>query len=137
MRKDGELPKNVIFKVSAHCGHCNPASFRLLADMGANSINPVRDMQLPMIAALRAAVPTPIDCHTDNPPASGGFIRTYEAPEIARLASPVHLKTGNSVIAGHGQLTTAENGSRMAEQASLVLEMVDRYYPEAKQSGKL
>jgi hypothetical protein len=136
MRKDGELPSDVIFKVSAHCGHSNPAAFKLLADMGADSINPVRDMQLPMIAALRAAVSTPIDCHTDNPPASGGFIRTYEAPEIARLASPVHLKTGNSVVAGHGQLTTAENGRRMAEQASLVLEMVHRYFPEGKQSGK-
>jgi hypothetical protein len=136
MRKDGELPNDVVFKVSAHCGHSNPAAFKLLSDMGADSINPVRDMQLPMIAALRAAVPTPIDCHTDNPPASGGFIRTYEAPEIARLASPVHLKTGNSVVAGHGQLTTAENGRRMAEQASLVLEMVNRYFPEGKQSGK-
>jgi hypothetical protein len=136
MRKDGELPDDVIFKVSAHCGHCNPASFKLFSDMGADSINPVRDMQLPMIAALRAAVPTPIDCHTDNPPASGGFIRTYEAPEIARLASPVHLKTGNSVLAGHGQLLTTDNARRMAEQASLVLEMVNRYFPEGKQSGK-
>jgi hypothetical protein len=136
MRKDGELPSDVFFKVSAHCGHSNPAAFRLLADMGADSINPVRDLQLPMIAALRAAISTPIDCHTDNPPASGGFIRTYEAPEIARLASPVHLKTGNSVLAGHGQLLTEDNARRMAEQASLVLEMVDRYYPEAKQSGR-
>jgi hypothetical protein len=136
MRKDGELPSDVFFKVSAHCGHSNPAAFRVLADMGADSINPVRDLQLPMIAALRAAIPTPIDCHTDNPPASGGFIRTYEAPEIARLASPVHLKTGNSVLAGHGQLLTTDNARRMAEQASLVLEMVHRYFPEGKQSGK-
>jgi hypothetical protein len=136
MRKDGELPSDVFFKVSAHCGHSNPAAFRVLADMGADSINPVRDLQLPMIAALRAAIPTPIDCHTDNPPASGGFIRTYEAPEIARLASPVHLKTGNSVLAGHGQLLTTDNARRMAEQASLVLEMVNRYFPEGKQSGK-
>ncbi|HEY45382.1 MAG TPA: peptidase [Anaerolineae bacterium] len=136
MRKDGELPSDVFFKVSAHCGHSNPAAFRILAEMGADSINPVRDLQLPMIAALRAAISTPIDCHTDNPPASGGFIRTYEAPEIARLASPVHLKTGNSVLAGHGQMLTAENARRMAEQASLVLEMVNRYYPEGKQSGK-
>ena len=136
MRKDGELPSDVFFKVSAHCGHSNPAAFRILAEMGADSINPVRDLQLPMIAALRAAISTPIDCHTDNPPASGGFIRTYEAPEIARLASPVHLKTGNSVLAGHGQMLTAENARHMAEQASLVLEMVNRYYPEGKQSGK-
>lgn len=134
MREDGELPPDTHFKVSAHCGHSNPAAFKLMASLGADSINPVRDLQFPMIAALRAAVPTPIDCHTDNPPASGGFIRTYEAPEIVRIASPVHLKTGNSVVAGHGQLTTAENGSRMAEQASLVLEMVSRYYPEAVQS---
>jgi hypothetical protein len=136
MRKDGELPSDVFFKVSAHCGHSNPAAFRVLADMGADSINPVRDLQLPMIAALRATITTPIDCHTDNPPASGGFIRTYEAPEIARLASPVHLKTGNSVLAGHGQLLTTDNARRMAEQASLVLEMVNRYFPEGKQSGK-
>jgi hypothetical protein len=135
MRNDGELPADVGFKVSAHCGHCNPASFKLWAEMGADSINPVRDLQLPMIAALRAAVPTPIDCHTDNPPASGGFIRNYEAPEIVRLAAPVHLKTGNSAVGGHGQLTTAENGRRMAEQASLVVEFVQRYMPEAKQSG--
>ena len=132
MRKDGELPSDVFFKVSAHCGHSNPAAFRVLAEMGADSINPVRDLQLPMIAALRAAISTPIDCHTDNPPASGGFIRTYEAPEIARLAAPVHLKTGNSVLAGHGQMLTAKNAHRMAEQASLVLEMVNRYYPEGK-----
>jgi len=136
MRKDGELPSDVIFKVSAHCGHSNPAAFKMLADMGADSINPVRDLQLPMIAALRAAAKTPIDCHTDNPPGSGGFVRTYEAPEIARIASPVHLKTGNSVVAAHGQLTTAENGRRMAEQASLVVEMVKRYYPEARQTER-
>jgi hypothetical protein len=136
MRKDGELPSDVIFKVSAHCGHSNPAAFKLLEEIGADSINPVRDLQLPMIAALRAAVTTPIDCHTDNPPASGGFVRTYEAPEIARLASPVHLKTGNSVISAHGQLTTAENGRRMAEQASLVVEMVNRYRPELRQTER-
>jgi hypothetical protein len=136
MRKDGELPSDVIFKVSAHCGHCNPATFKVFENMGADSINPVRDLQLPMIAALRAAISTPIDCHTDNPPASGGFVRTYEAPEIARLASPVHLKTGNSVVASHGQLTTAENGKRMAEQASLVIEMVNRFFPEGKQTER-
>jgi hypothetical protein len=134
MRKDGELPADVIFKVSAHCGHSNPAAFKVLENMGADSINPVRDLQLPMIAALRAAITTPIDCHTDNPPASGGFVRTYEAPEIARIASPVHLKTGNSVVAAHGQLTTAENGKRMAEQVSLVVEMVNRFFPEGKQT---
>ena len=136
MREDGELPPDLLFKVSAHCGHANPVSVKLMEKMGANSVNPVRDLQLPMIAAIRASVSIPIDCHTDNPPASGGFIRSYEAPEIVRIASPVYLKTGNSVVGSHGQLTTIEDGQQMAKQASITVEMVRRYYPEAMQSER-
>jgi hypothetical protein len=136
MRKDGALPKDITFKASAHLGHCNPCSFKLLESLGADSINPVRDLQIPMIAALRAAVKVPLDVHTDNPPGSGGFIRVYEAPEIARVAAPLHLKTGNSVVSGHGQITSASDGKRMADQAAIVVEMVSKYYPEAKQSPK-
>lgn len=136
MRKDGALPQEIIFKVSAHMGHCNPASLKVLEQLGADSINPVRDLQLPMIAALRAAVKVPLDIHTDNPPGSGGFIRVYEAPEIARIAAPVHLKTGNSVVAGHGQITSANDGKKMAQQAAIVVEMVSKYLPDAKQSER-
>lgn len=136
MRLEGELPPEVFFKISAHCGHANPISVKLMADMGADSVNPVRDLQLPMIAAIRAAISIPLDCHTDNPPASGGFIRSYEAPEIVRIASPVYLKTGNSVVSAHGQLTTSDQGKLMARQASITLEMIDRYYPEAIQSKR-
>jgi hypothetical protein len=136
MRSNGDLPKDIIFKCSAHMGHCNPASFKLLADLGADSINPIRDLQIPMIAALRQAVDTPLDVHTDNPPGSGGFIRVYEAPEIVRVAAPVHCKTGNSVIGGHGEMTSAADGKRMADQANIVVEMIKRFAPELKQSGK-
>ena len=136
MRKDGALPKDIIFKCSAHLGQCNPCSFKLLESLGADSINPVRDLQIPMIAALRAAVKVPLDVHTDNPPGSGGFIRVYEAPEIVRVAAPVHCKTGNSVVSGHGELTSASDGKKMADQASIVVEMLGKYYPELKQSPK-
>jgi hypothetical protein len=136
MRKDGALPKDIVFKASAHLGQCNPCSVRLLEQLGADSINPVRDLQLPMLAALRAAIKTPLDVHMDNPPGSGGFIRVYEAPEIVRVAAPLHCKTGNSVVAGHGQLTSAGDGKKMADQATIVVEMVSKYYPEAKQSAK-
>jgi hypothetical protein len=132
-RKNGELPKEVKFKNSAHNGQGNPASFQLMERCGADSINPVRDLSLPMLASLRAAVDVPLDLHTDNPPGSGGFIRVYEAPEMVRVCAPVYLKTGNSCVSGHGQLTTAQNGVDMARQASIVLEFVNRYYPEAKQ----
>jgi hypothetical protein len=136
MRKDGALPSDIIFKTSAHLGQCNPCSFKLLESLGADSINPVRDLQIPMIAALRAAVKTPLDVHTDNPPGSGGFIRVFEAPEIVRVAAPVHCKTGNSVVSGHGEMTSATDGKRMADQAAIVVEMVTKYYPELTQSPK-
>jgi len=136
MRKDGALPKDIIFKTSAHLGQCNPCSLKLLESLGADSINPVRDLQIPMIAALRQAIKTPLDVHTDNPPGSGGFIRVYEAPEIVRVAAPVHCKTGNSVVGGHGEMTSASDGKRMADQAAIVVEMVNKYYPDLKQSPK-
>jgi hypothetical protein len=136
MRKDGALPKDIIFKSSAHMGHCNPASVKVLESLGADSINPVRDLQIPMIAALRAAVKVPLDIHMDNPPGSGGFIRVYEAPEIVRVAAPLHCKTGNSVCGGHGELTSCVDGRRMADQAAIVVEMLDKYYPEGKQSPR-
>lgn len=134
MRKDGELPQEIKLKLSAHCSHGNPASAKLLETIGADSFNPCRDLQLPMIAALRQTLTIPIDIHTDNPPASGGFIRTYEAPELVRIGAPIHLKCGNSVIPAHGALPTEREGERMAEQAWLVVNMVKRYMPDAVQS---
>ncbi len=136
MRRDGALPKEIIFKTSAHLGQCNPCSFKLLESLGADSLNPVRDLQIPMIAALRQAIKTPLDIHTDNPPGSGGFIRAYEAPEIVRVAAPLHCKTGNSVIGGHGEMTGAAEGKKMADQATIIIEMINKYYPNLKQSPK-
>lgn len=136
MKKAGELPKDVKFKVSAHCGHANPASFKLLESLGADSINPIRDLPLPMIASLRAAVKIPIDIHVDNPKSTGGFIRNFEAPEIVRIAAPVHIKTGNSAVETHGVPTTKEQGRQMGIQAVIAVEHIRRFFPEAIQSRK-
>ena len=136
MRKAGEIPRDCHFKVSAHCGHGNPCSVKLLEMLGADSVNPVRDYQLQMLAAMRQAVDIPLDCHTENPPTSGGFIRHYEVPEIIRVAAPVYLKTGGSVAKHHSYDTTVEEAKQRAKQVSLVKRMIDTYYPEAVQSSK-
>ncbi len=93
MRKAGEIPTDCHFKVSAHAGHGNPCSAKLLEMIGANSVNPVRDIQLQMLAAMRQAIDVPIDIHTENPKSTGGFIRHYEVPEMIRVAAPIYLKT--------------------------------------------
>ena len=46
----------------------------------------------------------------------------------------LYLKTGNSVVSRHGELTGAKEGKAMARQVAIVLEMVQRYFPEAVQS---
>ena len=132
-RKLGRLPANVKLKNSAHNGQGNPAALQLMERSGADSFNPVRDLTLPMLASLRAATDIPLDLHTDNPPGSGGFIRVYEAPEMVRVCAPVYLKTGNSAVSGHGQLTTKNDGINMARQSAIVVEMVKRYMPDAIQ----
>lgn len=136
MRKAGEIPADCHFKVSAHAGHGNPCSAKLLESIGANSINPVRDIQLQMLAAMRQAVDCPIDIHTENPKSTGGFIRHYEVPEMIRVAAPIYLKTGGSVAKTHSWDSTVEDAKKRAKQVSLVKRMIDEYYPEAIQSPK-
>ncbi|MBD5156805.1 MAG: peptidase [Butyrivibrio sp.] len=136
MRKAGEIPVDCHFKVSAHAGHGNPCSAKVLEMIGANSINPVRDIQIQMLAAMRKAIDIPIDIHTENPKSTGGFIRHYEVPEMIRVASPIYLKTGGSVAATHSWDSTEEDARKRAKQVSLVKRMIDEYYSEAIQSPK-
>lgn len=136
MRNQNELPETIKFKVSAHMGHGNPCSAVLLEKLGADSINPVRDLQLPMLSALRQAVSVPIDLHTENPASSGGFIRHYEVPEMIRTTAPVYLKTGGSVAKTHGWDTTTAEAKQRAKQVGLVKRVIDQYYKEAVASEK-
>ncbi len=135
MRRDGELPKNLHFKLSAHAGHSNPASAKLLESQGLNSLNPVRDLQIPMIAAIRNVTEMSLDLHTENPKSTGGFIRHYEVPDFIRVAAPVYLKTGGSVAANHNWDTTEKEAISRIKQVKLVKRIIDEYCPEAVPSS--
>lgn len=130
-RKAGEIPSDCHFKMSAHAGISNPCSAKLMESIGLDSINPVRDIQLQMLSAMRQAVDVPIDIHTENPASSGGFIRHYEVPEMIRIAAPIYLKTGGSIAGTHSWDTTVEQARQRAKQVSLVKRVIDAYYPEA------
>lgn len=136
MRKAGEIPLDCHFKVSAHAGHGNPCSAKLLEMIGASSVNPVRDIQLQMLSAMRQAIDIPIDIHTENPKSTGGFIRHYEVPEMIRVAAPIYLKTGGAVAQTHSWESTIDDAKKRAKQVSLVKRVIDSYYPEAIMSKK-
>jgi len=72
----------------------NPAAARVVADLGASTINVPTDLSLAQIAAIRAAVDVPLDVYVEAPDALGGFVRLHEIPELIRVAAPVYLKFG-------------------------------------------
>ncbi|MDO5850550.1 MAG: peptidase [Methanobacteriaceae archaeon] len=137
MRENGELPKDLKFKLSAHAGCSNPASAKLFEFIGLNSLNPVRDLQINMLASLRQAIDIPIDVHTENPKSTGGFIRHYEVPQMIKVASPIYLKTGGSIAKTHSWNTTDSEAKSRAKQVALVKNIIESYYPEAKISDSI
>ena len=135
-RKEGEIPAECKFKVSAHCGHGNPCAAQMLESIGADSFNPIRDIQLQMLAAIRQAIDIPLDVHTENPASSGGFIRHYEVPEMIRVAAPIYLKTGGAVAKTHSWESTDDDARKRARQVQLVHRVITEYFPEAICSAK-
>jgi hypothetical protein len=94
MRAAGELPVDMQAKVSVMLPVGNPASARLIADLGANTINLPTDLTLAQIAAIRAAVDVPLDIYVECPDNLGGFVRFHDIAEFVRIAAPVYLKFG-------------------------------------------
>jgi len=141
-RKIGEVPRDVKFKVSIFTGHANPAGAKLLQDLGADTFNPVADLTLPMIAALRKAVDIPIDIHVYLFDSWGGFNRFYECPEFARIAAPCYLKIepGASMSSLYRPWVNPETlaflGREKVRQAGIIRELVEKNYPEAKLSQR-
>jgi hypothetical protein len=91
-RRAGDIPADARFKISVYAGHANPAAIRILEDLGADSVNPVGDLSLPMLAAIRRNVSLPLDVWAITFESFGGMNRLYDASEIARVAGPVYFK---------------------------------------------
>jgi hypothetical protein len=92
MRRSGDLPEDLGIKVSISFPVANPATARLLEDLGATTINLPVDLSLAQIAAIRQAVDVPLDVYVEGADDFGGPVRYYEVPDLVRVAAPVHLK---------------------------------------------
>ena len=93
-RTAGLLPADMQAKVSVMLPAANPAAARVLAGLGAGTINLPTDLTLAQIAAIRAAVDIPLDVYVEAPDNVGGFVRLHEIPELIRVAAPVYVKFG-------------------------------------------
>ena len=142
MREEGFIPKETLFKFSIFGGYCSPAGARIVESMGANTMNPLSDVSLPILAAIRKAVNMPLDIYIVIVDSFGGMFRAYEAPEIARVTSPCYFKfePGTSETDIYKPWVTESWHQEFIRQkvkiAAIVKEIVERHAPQLKLSGK-
>lgn len=142
MRERGDLPEDSIFKVSVFAGHGNAAGARVLERLGANTFNPLADMNLAMLASIRQAVRIPMDVYLTIVDAMGGFNRFWEASEIARVSAPCYFKfePGASEDTIYKPWVSPEFHEFFTREkvrlASIAVELIARCNPEIKMSGR-
>ena len=138
LRRRGVIPADVVFKLSVFAGQANPAGARVAEQLGADTLNPLADLTLPMLSAIRSSIEIPIDVYLCLVNSMGGFVRFYEAAEIARIASPCYFK----IEPGPSEETIyapwnppAYHDDMMRERvrnAAVALELIQRENPDLK-----
>jgi hypothetical protein len=142
MRHEGVIPPETIFKFSVFGGYCSPAGAKVIESMGANSMNPISDVSLPILGGIRKTVDIPLDVYIIIVDSFGGMFRAYEAPEIARVASPCYFKFEPGTSEGdiYKPWMTEDFHVNLIQEkvkiASIVMEIMARHAPELKTSGK-
>ena len=142
MRREGFIPKETIFKFSVFGGYCSAAGAKVIESMGANTMNPSSDVSLPILAGIRRAVNIPLDIYIIIVDSFGGMFRAYEAPEIARIASPCYFKFEPGTSEGDiykpwvAESWHQEFIRQKVKIASIVNELMERHAAELKCRGK-
>lgn len=142
MREEGLIPGETIFKFSVFGGYCSAAGAKVVESLGANSMNPISDVSRPILASIRQAINIPLDVYTIVVNSFGGNFRAYEAPEIARVASPCYFKfepgTAEDEIYMPWISEEWHEGfiREKVKIASIVMEIMDRHAPELKTSPR-
>jgi hypothetical protein len=132
LRRAGRIPPDMQAKVSVMLASANAASARVLEDLGAGSINVPGDLPLAELAAIRAATSVPLDVYVESPDDLGGMVRLHDAPEMIRVAAPIHLKMGLRNAPAlypwgrHLESTAIAMGRERIRRARLVLELLER-----------
>lgn len=142
MRSEGLIPPETILKFSVFGGYCSAAGAKVIESMGVNSMNPLSDVSLPVLGSIRKAVNIPLDVYIIIVDSFGGMFRAYEAPEIARIASPCYFKFEPGTSEGDiykPWISESWHQHLIREKvkiASIVQELMRRHAPELKTSNK-
>jgi hypothetical protein len=141
LRDTGVLPAQMQAKVSVMLPIANPATARVVAGLGAGTLNLPTDLTLAQIGAIRSVVTQPLDIYVESPDNLGGFVRHYELPRIVDIAAPVYLKFGlrnapDVYPAGsHLDATTVALSRERVRRARVGLDLLARSGSKAIGSG--
>jgi len=129
MRLKGDLPRETVFKLSYTAGVSNPAGAKLAVAAGADSVNPVSDLTLPMLAAIRRAVTVPLDIVTIAAEQNlGSVFRFWEGAEIIRVCAPCYFKQ---------EFGPGVDGARLkVKYCEIMKELVGRLNPRLRMSDR-
>jgi hypothetical protein len=141
MQHAGELPLEVVWKVSVMMAPSNPASARLLERLGASTVNVPSDLTAAQLAELRAAISIPIDLYVESPDSLGGVVRGNELGDLVAAGSPLYAKFGlrNARALYPSGAHLVDEACAIAREkvhrAAVGLEWLRRLRPELEQSG--
>jgi Peptidase family U32 len=141
MQRAGELPAEVVWKVSVMTAPSNAAALCVLEQLGATTVNIASDVTLQQLAELRAASSLPLDLYVESPDALGGVVRGNEAGDLVALGAPLHVKLGlrnARALYPSGDHIVAEAAAIAREKvrrAAIALEWLRRLHPELTQSA--
>lgn len=143
MRRQGKIPKDTFFKVSVFTGHANAAAAKVIENLGADTWNPLPDLTLPMLAAIRQTIKIPMDLHISIFDSQGGWYRAWEVPELCRVCAPCYLKQepGKSVADLCKPWSSEASLSDLARQkvrnVQIMEELIQRVHPELLHTSRV
>jgi hypothetical protein len=136
LRAQGVLPGELILKTSAVLCAANPATAAVLDRLGADTINVATDLEVGMLAAMRAVTIKPLDVYVEVPDDMGGFVRSYLVPDIVRVAAPLHVKLGLRNATGvypsglHLEQVATVQAREKVRRAAMIERLIGELAPE-------
>jgi hypothetical protein len=140
MQTAGELPRQLVWKVSVLMAPSNPATLSLLERLGATTANIPSDVTVTQIQEYRAASPIPLDLYVESPDGLGGVVRGNELGDLVVAGAPLYAKFGlrNARALYPSGIHIVDDAAAIAREkvhrAAVALEWLDRLHPALVQS---
>ncbi len=140
MQRAGELPTEIVWKISVMMAPSNPLALRELERLGATTANIPSDVTLDQLRELRAASSLPLDLYVESPDSLGGVVRGNQLGDLVAAGAPLYAKFGlrNARMiypaGAHLVKDACEIAREKVHRAAAALEWLARLSPELTQS---